>query len=48
MWNVNSTAKLSDNQIQTIINYFFKNPNNELSDDQDDSIINSKEKISDN
>src|SRR5581483_3172944 len=44
----NSIAKLSDSQIQTIVNYFFKNPNTELLNDQESTIINSEEKISGN
>ena len=35
-YSVNSIAELFDSKIQTIINYFSKNPNTELLDDQDE------------
>jgi hypothetical protein len=38
-YTANSISELFDSQIQTIIDYFSKNPNIELPDDQDDSII---------
>ncbi|CAB4422250.1 unnamed protein product [Rhizophagus irregularis] len=44
---VNFIAKLSDSKIQTIIDYFPKNPNTDLLGDQDNSIIDSKEEILD-
>jgi hypothetical protein len=43
-YSANSISELFDSQVQTIIDYFSKNPN---TDDQDDSIIDSKEEISD-
>jgi len=46
-YSANSIAELSDSQIQTIIDYFSKNPNTELPDDQDVSDIDSEEEISD-
>ena len=46
-YSANSIAELSDSQIQTIIDYFSKNPNTELPDDQDVSDIASEEEISD-
>ncbi|RIA80230.1 hypothetical protein C1645_810530 [Glomus cerebriforme] len=46
-YNANSIAELSDSQIQTIIDYFSKNPNTELPDGQEGSIIDSEEEISD-
>ncbi|PKY47847.1 hypothetical protein RhiirA4_523571 [Rhizophagus irregularis] len=46
-YSANSIAELSDSKIQTIIDYFSKNPNTELLGDQDDSIIDSEEEISD-
>ncbi|PKY58310.1 hypothetical protein RhiirA4_512116 [Rhizophagus irregularis] len=46
-YSVNSLSELSDSQFQTIIDYFSKNPNIELPDDQKSSIIDSKEEISD-
>jgi hypothetical protein len=46
-YGANSIAELSDNQIQTIVDYFSKNPNTELPDDQDVSDIDSEEEISD-
>ncbi|CAB4433244.1 unnamed protein product [Rhizophagus irregularis] len=46
-YSANSIAELSDSKIQTIIDYFSKNPNAELLSDQDDSIIDSEEEISD-
>src|SRR6266542_3240868 len=47
MYSANSIAELSDSQIQTIIDYFSKNPNTELPDDQDVSDIDSEEEILD-
>ena len=44
-YSANSIAELSDSQIQTIIDYFSKNPNTELPDDQDVSDIDSEEEI---
>ena len=46
-YSANSIAELSDSQIQTIIDYFSKNLNTELPDDQDVSDIDSEEEISD-
>src|SRR5438034_796231 len=46
-YSANSIAELSDSQIQTIIDYFSKNPNTELPDDRDVSDIDSEEEISD-
>ena len=46
-YSANSIAELSDNKIQTIIDYFSKNLNTELPDEQDDSIIDSEEEVSD-
>ena len=46
-YSANSLSELSDSQFQTIIDYFSKNPNTELPDDQESSIIDSKEEISD-
>ncbi|CAG8603290.1 4144_t:CDS:2 [Ambispora gerdemannii] len=43
----NSIAELSDSKIQTIIDYFSKNLNTELLDEQDDFIIDSEEEVSD-
>ncbi|CAG8546918.1 4817_t:CDS:2 [Ambispora gerdemannii] len=40
-------SKLSDSKIQTIIDYFSKNLNTELPDEQDDSVIDSEEEVSD-
>src|SRR6266542_30692 len=48
MYSANSIAELSDSQIQTIVDYFSKNPNTELPNDQEGSIIDSEEEISDN
>ncbi|CAG8828996.1 23161_t:CDS:1, partial [Dentiscutata erythropus] len=45
MYNANAIADLSVSQIQTIIDYFSKNPNTELPDVQEGSNIDSKEKI---
>ncbi|RGB22776.1 hypothetical protein C1646_775567 [Rhizophagus diaphanus] len=47
MYSANSILELSDSQIQTIVNYFSKNPNTELPNDQEGSIIDSEEEISD-
>jgi hypothetical protein len=47
-YSANSITELSNSKIQTIIDYFSKNPNTELLGDQDVSIIDSEEKISDN
>src|SRR5437016_3916855 len=47
MYSANSISELSDSQIQTIIDYFSENPNTELPDDQEGSIIDSEEEISD-
>ncbi|RIA86463.1 hypothetical protein C1645_829227, partial [Glomus cerebriforme] len=47
-YSVNSISELSDSQIQTIVNYFSKNPNIELPDDRDGTIIDFKEDISNN
>src|SRR6266496_6698860 len=44
-YSANSIAELSDSQIQTIVDYFSKNPNTELPNDQEGSIINSEEEI---
>ncbi|GET03405.1 hypothetical protein GLOIN_2v1598257 [Rhizophagus clarus] len=44
--SANSIAELSDSQIQTIVDYFSNNPNTELPDDQEGSIIDSEEEIS--
>src|SRR4051794_25679804 len=46
-YNTNSISELSDSQIQTIVDYFSKNPNTELPDGQESSIIDSEEEISD-
>src|SRR4051812_4931977 len=46
-YSVNSIAELSDSQIQTIVDYFSNNPNTELPDDQEGSIINFEEEILD-
>src|SRR5581483_5743127 len=46
-YSANSIAELSDSQIQTIVDYFSNNPNTELPDDQEGSIIDSEEEISD-
>ncbi|RGB25268.1 hypothetical protein C1646_771985 [Rhizophagus diaphanus] len=52
-YSANSISELSDSQIQTIIDYFSENPNTELPDgvplgpDQEGSIIDSEEEISD-
>ncbi|CAG8824141.1 13430_t:CDS:1, partial [Dentiscutata erythropus] len=46
-YNANAIADLSVSQIQTIIDYFSKNPNTELPDDQEGSNIDSEEEISD-
>jgi len=46
-YSANSIAELSDSQVQTIIDYFSKNPNTELPDNQDVSDIDSEEEISD-
>src|SRR5436305_12407011 len=46
-YSANSITELSDSQIQTIVDYFSKNPNTELPDDQDVSDIDSEEGISD-
>ncbi|CAG8649245.1 11910_t:CDS:2, partial [Acaulospora morrowiae] len=43
---INRARKVYD-QIQTIVDYFSKNPNAELPDDQEDSIIDFEEEISD-
>jgi len=45
-YSANSIAELSDSQIQTIVDYFSNNPNTELPDDQEGSIIDSEEEIS--
>ena len=45
-YSANSISELSDSQIQTIVDYFSNNPNTELPDDQEGSIIDSEEKIS--
>jgi hypothetical protein len=45
MYSANSIAELSDSQIQPIVDYFSKNPNTELPDNQEGSIINSEEEI---
>ncbi|POG82084.1 hypothetical protein GLOIN_2v1762669 [Rhizophagus irregularis DAOM 181602=DAOM 197198] len=42
----NSISELSDSQIQTIVDYFSKNPNTELPDDRDGTIIDFEEDIS--
>jgi len=47
IYSVNFISELFDSQIQTIVDYFSKNPNTELPDDQKGSIIDSEEKISD-
>src|SRR6266498_1655115 len=47
-YSVNSISELFDSQIQTIIDYFFENPNTEFSDDRDDLITDSEEEISNN
>ncbi|GET60125.1 C2H2-type zinc finger transcription factor [Rhizophagus irregularis DAOM 181602=DAOM 197198] len=44
-YSANSISELSDSQIQTIVDYFSKNPNTELPDDQDGTIINFEEDI---
>ncbi|RGB22114.1 hypothetical protein C1646_776612 [Rhizophagus diaphanus] len=44
-YSVNSISELSDSQIQTIVDYFSKNPNTELPDDRDGTIIDFKEDI---
>jgi hypothetical protein len=44
-YSANSIAELSDSQIQTIVDYFSNNPNTELPDDQESSIIDSEEEI---
>ncbi|GBC13805.2 hypothetical protein GLOIN_2v1762669 [Rhizophagus irregularis DAOM 181602=DAOM 197198] len=41
----NSISELSDSQIQTIVDYFSKNPNTELPDDRDGTIIDFEEDI---
>ena len=46
-YSANSLSELSDSQFQTIIDYFYKNPNTELPDGQESSIIDSEEEISD-
>ncbi|RIA87593.1 hypothetical protein C1645_854263 [Glomus cerebriforme] len=46
-YSANSISELSDSQIQTFVDYFSKNPNTELPDDQESSIIDSEEKILD-
>ncbi|GES85294.1 hypothetical protein GLOIN_2v1598257 [Rhizophagus clarus] len=45
-YSANSIAELSDSQIQTIVDYFSNNPNTELPDDQEGSIIDSEGEIS--
>ena len=45
MYIVNSIAELFNSQTQIIIDYFFKNPNTKLLDNQEDSIINFKKEI---
>ncbi|CAB5393496.1 unnamed protein product [Rhizophagus irregularis] len=45
-YSANSISELSDSQIQTIVDYFSKNPNTELPDDRDGTIIDFKEDIS--
>ena len=47
-YSANSISELFDSQIQTIVDYFSENPNTELPDDQEGSIIDSEEEISDN
>ncbi|RIA92516.1 hypothetical protein C1645_820664 [Glomus cerebriforme] len=42
-YSANSISELSDSQIQTIVNYFFKNSNTKLLGNQDDSIIHETE-----
>src|SRR5581483_2069784 len=44
-YSANSIAELSDSQIQTIVDYFSNNPNTELPDDQEGSIIDSEGEI---
>ncbi|EXX58176.1 hypothetical protein GLOIN_2v1849049 [Rhizophagus irregularis DAOM 181602=DAOM 197198] len=44
-YSVNSISELSDSQIQTIVDYFFKNLNTELPDDWNGTIINFEEDI---
>ncbi|GES93799.1 hypothetical protein GLOIN_2v1779898 [Rhizophagus clarus] len=45
-YSANSISELSDSQIQTIVDYFSKNPNTELPDDRDGTIIDFEEDIS--
>ncbi|RIA89572.1 hypothetical protein C1645_738548 [Glomus cerebriforme] len=45
-YSANAIAELSVSQLQTIIDYFSKNPNTELPDDQEGSISDSEEEIS--
>src|SRR3954464_14898582 len=45
-YSANSIAELFDSKIQTIIDYFSNNPNTELPDDQEGSIIDSEGEIS--
>ncbi|CAG8748596.1 4418_t:CDS:2, partial [Cetraspora pellucida] len=42
-YSANFISELTNNKIQTIIDYFFKNPNKELSNDQDEFIKDSSE-----
>uniref|UniRef100_U9T4T6 Uncharacterized protein n=1 Tax=Rhizophagus irregularis (strain DAOM 181602 / DAOM 197198 / MUCL 43194) TaxID=747089 RepID=U9T4T6_RHIID len=44
-YSANSISELSDSQIQTIVDYFSKNPNTELPDDRDGTIIDFEEDI---
>uniref|UniRef100_U9T540 Uncharacterized protein n=1 Tax=Rhizophagus irregularis (strain DAOM 181602 / DAOM 197198 / MUCL 43194) TaxID=747089 RepID=U9T540_RHIID len=44
-YSANSISELSDSQIQTIVDYFFKNLNTELPDDWNGTIINFEEDI---
>ncbi|GES94718.1 hypothetical protein GLOIN_2v1779898 [Rhizophagus clarus] len=45
-YSANSISELSDSLIQTIVDYFSKNPNTELPDDRDGTIIDFEEDIS--
>ncbi|CAG8575275.1 7666_t:CDS:2 [Ambispora gerdemannii] len=45
-YSANSISELSDSQIQIIIDYFFKNPNAEFPDNQDSSINNPLDDLS--